>query len=343
MKSLAKLSTILACLSALAASPAPADPISLVGAMPAGSPQYSLFLIDASRLRDQTFAEAKAHLESQLAPLGLLPSYVNTDLNATPIHCGKMHFGVNQFYSYDRETQIPTVESPPTSLTLDRGVKNVFGVNFRTPEQITDPFDAGHVVHVHFDEPMRQFGMLVNATAAAGGMLIVDVLRFEAQTDVDGDGLPETVAIERAMNVDTVEFVGIEVPTGFTDVTIIPLGGATQAYVADRYSYAAMPAATPAAGPGGAAFSFAPPSPNPSSGAVQLRFALPAAGEAAAEVYGLDGRHVRTLLRGPAPEGAGAVWWDGRTEAGAPAPAGVYFLRLEQGGRSLVHRVALVR
>lgn len=30
-----------------------------------------------------------------------------------------------------------------------------------------DPTDVGHAVHVHFDQSVKQFGMLVDATAAA--------------------------------------------------------------------------------------------------------------------------------------------------------------------------------
>lgn len=326
----------------LAAAPAGADPISLVAAMPPGTPQYSLFFIDVSRLRDQTPAQAKAALESQVAPFGITPAYVNADLNATPIAFGPVHFGVFELYSYNRESIMPSVEEAPLNLTLDRGVKNLLAVNFRTPVLVGDPTDVGHAVHIHFDEPMKTFGMMVDATAAIGGLLITDALRFEAQTDTDGDGLLETVTIERTMTVDAPEFVGVDVPTGFTDLLVTPLGGMTQAFIADRFAYVPMPPVAPV-GAAGAVFSFAPPSPNPSSGAVAFRYTLPADGAARAEVYGTDGRLVRTLLDGQAGSGEGVVTWDGRNVAGQPAPAGVYFVKMTQGGRSITSRVAIVR
>lgn len=325
-----------------AAVPSTADPVSLIGAMAPGATTYSLFYIDVTRLKDQTLAQAQAHLVSQVEPYGITPAYVNADLNATPITCGPMHFGVFELYSYNRESLLQSVEAPPINLILDKGVKNLLAVNFRTPVLVGDPADPGHPVHVHFDQPMRQFGLKIDATAAAGGFLITDTLRFAVQTDVDGDGLKETVTIDRAMNVDVAEFAGIDVPTGFTDLLLTPLGGATQAYMADYFSYVPMPPVAPVS-PAGAVFAFAPPSPNPSSGAVAFRYALPAAGRAAAAVYGTDGRLVRTLLDGFADEGEGVVTWDGRNAAGQPAPAGVYFVKMSQGGRSITSRVAIVR
>lgn len=324
-----------------ATASAVAEPISLISAIP-GATQYSLFYIDASRLRDQTPAQARATLEGQVAPYGITPAYVNADLNATPITCGPMHFGFAELYSYNRESIMPSVEEIPLNLTLDRGVKNLLAVNFRTPVLVGDPTDVGHAVHIHFDQPVKQFGMMVDATAAIGGMLITDTLRFEAQTDTDGDGLLETVAIERNMTVDAPEFVGVDVPTGFTDLLVTPLGGMTQAFIADRFSYAPLPPVAPV-GAAGAVFSFASPSPNPSSGAVAFRYMLPADGAARAGVFGTDGRLVRTLLDGFANGGEGVVTWDGRNAAGQPAPAGVYFVKMTQGARSITSRVAIVR
>ncbi len=325
-----------------AALPAGADPVSLIGSMAPGATTYSLFYIDVSRLRDQTLAQAKATLEGQVAPYGITPAYVNADLNATAITCGPMHFGTFELYSYNRESLLQSVEAPPINLTLDRGVKNLLAVNFRTPVLPGDPTDVGHAVHVHFDQPVRQFGLKIDGTAAAGGFLITDTLRFAVQTDVDGDGVDETVTIDRPLVVDTPEFVGIDVPTGFSDLLLTPLGGATQAYMADYFSYAPLPPVAPVA-PAGAVFAFAPPSPNPSSGAVAFRYTLPGGGAVSAAVYGLDGRRVRALLDGFAEAGEGVVTWDGRDAGGVPAPAGVYFVRMTQGTRSITSRVAIVR
>jgi len=57
-------------------------------------------------------------------------------------------------------------------------------------------------------------------------------------------------------------------------------------------------------------------------------------------VYDLRGRLVREL--GTAPNG-GPVWqWDGKNERGARLPCGVYLVRVEAGGRSVVGRAVLL-
>jgi hypothetical protein len=65
----------------------------------------------------------------------------------------------------------------------------------------------------------------------------------------------------------------------------------------------------------------------------------PPAGPADVRIHDVTGRLVR-FLRGTA--GGDRVQWDGRTAAGAPAPAGVYFVRLA-GGASAPARVVRIR
>lgn len=318
-------------------------PISWITAPASGTSEYSLFLVDANRLRDHTVAQAKAHLQSQLAPFGRTATYVNNDLNDTPIHCGPMHFGSGQLYSYNRESFLPSVENPPLSLTLDRGVKQTWAVNFRTPVVVTDPFDSGHTVHVHFDQPMSQFGFWIQASSAAGNELITDVLRFVVDTDTDHDGVLEQLQIEKTMTLGLIEFVGIEVPSGFSDLNVVPVGGVTQAFVADRFS--SLPYAVPSAAGeprGGSGLALALLSGNPARGAVSMQLALPTTGPAHAAVYGADGRLVRTLWGAPSGAGNHRLEWDGRTEGGGTAQAGVYFVQVTQQGRSATQRVVRV-
>jgi regulation of enolase protein 1 (concanavalin A-like superfamily) len=71
-------------------------------------------------------------------------------------------------------------------------------------------------------------------------------------------------------------------------------------------------------------------SPNPSTGSAVVRFRLGRPAEVKVVVTDLAGRVVRRLLGGRAmPEGAHELSWDGRTDGGAPAASGVYFLRIE--------------
>jgi hypothetical protein len=92
-----------------------------------------------------------------------------------------------------------------------------------------------------------------------------------------------------------------------------------------------------------ASLELSPPAPNPFGAATRIRFALPAAGRAALRVFDVHGRLVRTLADGPFAAGRHDLEWNGRDDAGHPAPAGVFFVRLEsEPGRAVV-RVARTR
>jgi hypothetical protein len=86
--------------------------------------------------------------------------------------------------------------------------------------------------------------------------------------------------------------------------------------------------------------------PNPARGGTRIPFAIPAGSSGSRvrlELFGLDGRVVRTLLDEPATSGARSVRWDGLDRDGAAVAAGVYFYRLSYGGRSLSRKLAVTR
>lgn len=85
------------------------------------------------------------------------------------------------------------------------------------------------------------------------------------------------------------------------------------------------------------------PTPNPFTRTTTLRFELPRAGEARLGVFDIQGRLVRTLVTGPRPAGAQEIEWDGRTDDGRPAGAGVYAIRLDAAGMHAARRIVLVR
>jgi len=58
-------------------------------------------------------------------------------------------------------------------------------------------------------------------------------------------------------------------------------------------------------------------------------------------VHDVAGRRVRVLSAGPAP--AGPVRWAGRDESGRAVAPGVYFVRAETGGRTLVRKLVRLR
>ncbi len=85
-------------------------------------------------------------------------------------------------------------------------------------------------------------------------------------------------------------------------------------------------------------------SPNPSHGAVRFRGTVPGAlgGTARITVVDLAGRRVANL-EAPIVNGTFDAAWDGRSAAGDALRAGVYFARLEAGGRAARTTVMLTR
>ncbi len=71
--------------------------------------------------------------------------------------------------------------------------------------------------------------------------------------------------------------------------------------------------------------------PSPARGTLRVAYVLPARGAVEATVFDVRGRRVARLLDATQPAGPHALAWDGRTAAGARAPAGVYVLRLRAG------------
>jgi len=95
-------------------------------------------------------------------------------------------------------------------------------------------------------------------------------------------------------------------------------------------------------GDGPSALALSPPAPNPTSGPMRLRFAIPAPATVRLSVLDLQGREVAVLAEGTQPAGWAWANWNGRA-GGGPAAGGIYFIRLQAGGRQIVQRFALVR
>jgi hypothetical protein len=91
-----------------------------------------------------------------------------------------------------------------------------------------------------------------------------------------------------------------------------------------------------------AEFALAPVRPNPMCGAGHVAFDLPREAHLRVTVHDLQGRSVAVLADGLYPAGRHSVIWSGRTDAGR-AVTGMYFVRMEAGGREFVRRVAVMR
>jgi hypothetical protein len=75
--------------------------------------------------------------------------------------------------------------------------------------------------------------------------------------------------------------------------------------------------------------------PNPVAGAMTLDFSLAERGVVTARVTDVRGRVVRTLSERWWDRGAHTLTWDGRSDAGSTAAAGVYFLVVKLNGQRL--------
>ncbi|MGQ0722114.1 MAG: FlgD immunoglobulin-like domain containing protein [Candidatus Eiseniibacteriota bacterium] len=83
--------------------------------------------------------------------------------------------------------------------------------------------------------------------------------------------------------------------------------------------------------------------PNPFAGSTEIALARAEAGEARVVVHDVAGRVVRRLHDGVLSAGEHRLTWTGTDDAGAPLPSGVYFVRLEAGGRCEHKDIVLLR
>lgn len=89
--------------------------------------------------------------------------------------------------------------------------------------------------------------------------------------------------------------------------------------------------------------------PNPFRGSVNVSFNLdaetfgPGPVPVRVRVFDAAGRLVRTVLDGKSLAGPTRLTWDGREEGGSRLPAGVYFVNVRAGGKSLSKQVILTR
>ena len=83
--------------------------------------------------------------------------------------------------------------------------------------------------------------------------------------------------------------------------------------------------------------------PNPFNPRTEITLSLDRTREVRLEVFDARGRRIAVLVDGPLDAGEHRVTWDGRTEQGRSAPAGVYLVRMQAGNQSDRLRVSLVK
>ncbi len=94
---------------------------------------------------------------------------------------------------------------------------------------------------------------------------------------------------------------------------------------------------------GALSFNLASPAPNPFAGSTAIAFTLPAAGNMSLDIYDVSGRLVTSVVSGSMLAGSHSVLWAGTDSEGAPAPGGIYLLRLTAGGDTMTRSCVIIR
>ena len=80
--------------------------------------------------------------------------------------------------------------------------------------------------------------------------------------------------------------------------------------------------------------------PNPAVGGSEIRFTLEQEASVRLSLFDASGRRVRELVRGSLAAGPHRIAWDGRTDAGSRAGAGVYLVKLETASSTRAMKLA---
>jgi glucuronoarabinoxylan endo-1,4-beta-xylanase len=81
--------------------------------------------------------------------------------------------------------------------------------------------------------------------------------------------------------------------------------------------------------------------PNPFSSSTVISYKLDTASDALITIYDILGREVRKISTGSKPSGVHQVVWDGLNNSGERVSAGIYFYRLQEGGKTQVRKMIL--
>lgn len=85
------------------------------------------------------------------------------------------------------------------------------------------------------------------------------------------------------------------------------------------------------------------PYPSPTSGAAQIALTMARSGPVAAGVFDARGRLVRTLQTGTLEAGLHTLRWDGSSESGQEAAAGVYWIQVAAQGIKKSVKLVVIR
>ncbi len=83
--------------------------------------------------------------------------------------------------------------------------------------------------------------------------------------------------------------------------------------------------------------------PNPFNPNTTIEFSLPKQQKVKLTIYNIRGQVVKTLANGVCEKGIHKVLWEGKNSFGKPVATGVYFYRLEAGGKCFTHKMLMLK
>lgn len=83
--------------------------------------------------------------------------------------------------------------------------------------------------------------------------------------------------------------------------------------------------------------------PNPFNPSTTIRFALVKDSRISLDVYNLKGQRVKRLFNGLYPKGTHSLIWDGTDENGSGVSSGVYFVRMNDGTKTRIQKMMLMK
>lgn len=90
-------------------------------------------------------------------------------------------------------------------------------------------------------------------------------------------------------------------------------------------------------------FKLFPGFPNPFNSQTTIRYEIDEPGMVSLEIYSLQGRRVKTLVREHQSVGIYQTCWDSTDENAVPVASGVYFVRLQMGQQFQIKKISLLR
>jgi hypothetical protein len=91
------------------------------------------------------------------------------------------------------------------------------------------------------------------------------------------------------------------------------------------------------------AFTLGQNHPNPFNPVTTFVYSISKSGHVSLRIYDARGRFVTSLVNGQNRVGEHTATWNGEDQGGSPVASGIYFARLESGGRAQARKIVLLR